>query len=150
MFVQIETTLSKSDVFPNVTSRTLPEFKPITDEQIAKASQIVKEMSKVRHGRVLNSEALRPNSVLLETPDSEQNSPLEDRKDEKCSQGGTCEFFFYCWMVGGLLDGTCGGLLKGCCHRVAKAGILGVQDSNSIDYGNEGLSYGPVINDESK
>ncbi|CAK1593265.1 unnamed protein product [Parnassius mnemosyne] len=75
---------------------------------------------------------------------------LERQDDKKCFQGGTCEFFMYCWMVGGLLDGSCGGLLKGCCHRNSKAGILGVQDSNSIDYApNEGLSYGPVINDES-
>ncbi|XP_052754250.1 plasma kallikrein isoform X2 [Galleria mellonella] len=158
MFVQTDgTTLSylkRNDyyTFPN-TTRTLPKFKPISDEQIVKINQILKELmnstnkytNKVRKGRLIDSSVSEINVNAVTTP------LKEDRQDDKrCSQGGTCEFFFYCWMVGGLLEGSCAGLLKGCCHRVAKAGILGVHDSNSIDFAsNEGLSYGPVINDES-
>ncbi|CAG9794335.1 unnamed protein product [Diatraea saccharalis] len=149
MFVQTDLRLARNDIFPNVTATTLPEFKPISDEQIEKVSRILKEMSKKRTGRLLDSSA---QEAQIKANVLKKFSQKADRQDEKkCPQGGTCEFFFYCWMVGGLLEGSCGGLLKGCCHRVAKAGILGVQDSNSIDYGpSAGLSYGPVINDESK
>ncbi|XP_049882650.1 plasma kallikrein [Pectinophora gossypiella] len=129
--------------FPNVTSTVLPKFKPISDEQMLRMSQILKDMPRL--SKPTHMPSLMPSTRkgrLLEVPSKD--------RQEGCPQGGTCEFFFYCWMVGGLLEGSCGGLLKGCCHRVAKAGILGVQDSNSIEYsGNEGLSYGPVINDES-
>ncbi|KAM3956147.1 LOW QUALITY PROTEIN: uncharacterized protein ACR2FA_009937 [Aphomia sociella] len=157
MFVQTDGTtlayIKRNDyyMFPN-TTQTLPKFKPISDEQILKINQILKELlnstnkntNNVRKGRLIDSSV---SDTKVETITTSK----EDRVDDKtCSQGGTCEFFFYCWMVGGLLEGSCGGLLKGCCHRVAKAGILGVHDSNSIDISsNEGLSYGPVINDES-
>lgn len=140
MFVQMDgLRLKRNDfLFPNSTPTELPAFKPISDEQILKINQILKDMPRGRTGRLIKGQGSKFDSTL-------------DRKEESsCSQGGTCEFFFYCWMVGGLLDGSCGSLLKGCCHRVAKAGILGVQDSNSIELPNEGLSYGPVINDESK
>lgn len=33
------------------------------------------------------------------------------------SVGGTCEFFLSCWLGGGLLEGACSGLLRGCCRR---------------------------------
>lgn len=140
MFIQTDGfRLKRNDfLFPNASSTVLPKFKPISDAQIKKVNQILKDMPK-RKGR------------LIQSIDKAQNIEQIERNEDFCTQGGSCEFFFYCWMVGGLLDGTCGGLLKGCCHRVAKAGVLGVQDSNSIDYAsNEGLSYGPVINDESK
>lgn len=143
MFIQTESLrrLSKGDdFFPNITEKVkeLPKFKPISDEQMLRVSEILHETKNPRKSRLIEAAS-----------DTDTNL---DRQDEKrCSQGGTCEFFFYCWMIGGLLDGSCGSLLKGCCHRVAKAGILGVQDSNSIEYSsNEGQSYGPVINDESK
>ncbi|XP_061726527.1 proclotting enzyme isoform X1 [Cydia pomonella] len=145
MFVQteIKRPYVKRNYISNATD-ALPKFKPITDEQMSRMRDILKDIStkpvpvysSIRKGRILSTE---PSKV---------EPQKEDRQDEKnCSQGGTCEFFFYCWMVGGLLEGSCGGLLKGCCHRVAKAGILGVQDSNSIEFSGE--SYGPVINDES-
>ncbi|XP_073964654.1 uncharacterized protein isoform X2 [Choristoneura fumiferana] len=161
MFIQTEVKrpyLKRIDSNTTLEETMLPKFKPITDEQMIRMRDILKEMpstkivpvqstnTKVRKGRVLIDSVTdqSKNVIITEKPQK------EDRQDERnCSQGGTCEFFFYCWMVGGLLDGSCGGLLKGCCHRVAKAGILGVQDSNSIDYSGEGISYGPVINDES-
>ncbi|XP_021208393.1 coagulation factor VII isoform X1 [Bombyx mori] len=133
MFVQTEGVRKSDDnsLFPNISKRNivLPEFKPITDEQMERINEIL--------------------NVPVQSKRKAKELPVTaDRRDENCPQGGSCEFFFYCWMVGGLLDGTCGGLLKGCCHRVAKAGVLGVQDSNSIEYPNEGFSYGPVVNDE--
>lgn len=214
-------------VFPNISQKVkvLPKFKPITDEQIMRVNEILRDLPirNGRRGRMINydTQSKHPNSDKFngiksnlksnvnfatindnlaadidndDIDESNMNLPTSDvnsanfaaidsdlvasdsnsasfgvkantvlkgnmlkfkpelkRRDGYCPQGGTCEFFFYCWMVGGLLDGTCGGLLKGCCHRVAKAGVLGVHDSNSIEYSpNEAPSYGPVINDESK
>ncbi len=30
---------------------------------------------------------------------------------------GSCEFFLFCWMSGGLIEGSCGGFLFACCQR---------------------------------
>ncbi|CAB3241740.1 unnamed protein product [Arctia plantaginis] len=155
MFIQTDNAqMKRADFygFPNVTNRLadLPKFKPISDEQMLKINEILNSLPSrlpKRKGRVLTP----LKTIINDIPTTTEPPTSDDRQDEKrCPQGGTCEFFFYCWMVGGLLEGSCGGVLKGCCHRVAKAGILGVQDSNNIDYVNEGLSYGPVVNDESK
>ncbi|XP_048002308.1 transmembrane protease serine 7 isoform X2 [Leguminivora glycinivorella] len=141
MFVQTEIKRPYKRNYISNSTEILPEFKPITDEQMARMRDILKDISTKT---VPVTSTIRKGRILTDSIEPQK----EDRQDEKnCSQGGTCEFFFYCWMVGGLLEGSCGGLLKGCCHRVAKAGILGVQDSNSIEFSGE--SYGPVINDES-
>lgn len=140
----------------------LPKFKPISDEQMFKITEILKEFPvkgtttpenkstknhRVRKGRVINDSKVEETKTEVTT---DKTTTTSDRNDENCSQGGTCEFFIYCWMVGGLLEGTCGGLLKGCCHRTAKSGLLGVQDVNNIDYTSNEISFGPVINDQSK
>ncbi|KAJ2938194.1 hypothetical protein O0L34_g18533 [Tuta absoluta] len=168
MFLQLEGFKRIDYYFPNITSTVLPKFKPISDEQMTRMKEILRDLPKIPKPDSIKPHTTKPYVLKASTrkgrlieatkfptaskAEAVREKTKEDRQSEKgCPQGGTCEFFFYCWMVGGLLDGTCGSLLKGCCHRVAKAGILGVQDSNSIEYnGNEGLNYGPVINDESK
>ncbi|KAF5274819.1 hypothetical protein FQR65_LT00402 [Abscondita terminalis] len=45
-----------------------------------------------------------------------QQGETRDRDDE-CAPDATCQFFLTCWMSGGLLEGPCGGLFRGCCHR---------------------------------
>ncbi|XP_037928579.1 uncharacterized protein LOC119662992 isoform X1 [Teleopsis dalmanni] len=67
-------------------------------------------------------------------------------------RGGTCEFFLTCWMSGGLLQGTCDGLLRGCCHRTAKSINLLTSDyvGDTIDLTDLPLkNYGPIKNDAS-
>ncbi|XP_055379499.1 uncharacterized protein LOC129610802 [Condylostylus longicornis] len=66
-------------------------------------------------------------------------------------QGGTCEFFLVCWMSTGLIRGTCGGILQGCCHRTAKSSNLGTSDYvNAVDLTDlPHKTYGPTINDAS-
>ncbi|XP_053675009.1 uncharacterized protein LOC128725300 [Anopheles nili] len=73
------------------------------------------------------------------------------RSELQCQhEGGTCEFFLLCWMSGGLLQGTCGGMLKGCCHRTAKSANIGIDASTAVDLTNvPALEYGPVQNDPS-
>ncbi|XP_072937538.1 uncharacterized protein [Epargyreus clarus] len=150
MFIQTNTVLPYIKRFDDTNTTVLPAFKPISDAQMTRISEILKEISTNTDTKVPDVSTKKRKGKLLHI-DNELDK-IEDVKDrhseEFCAQSGTCEFFFYCWMVGGLLEGSCGGLLKGCCHRVAKAGILGVQDSNSIEYTNE-LNYGPVINDDS-
>ncbi|XP_031640651.1 uncharacterized protein LOC116352303 isoform X2 [Contarinia nasturtii] len=63
-------------------------------------------------------------------------------------EGGSCEFFLTCWMTNGLLQGTCGGVLRGCCHRIAKSANSGANDIIDLtDLPNK--DYGPVTNDPS-
>lgn len=150
MFIQTDST---KRMFHENSS--VPDFKPISDAQIKKINEIIKELTSANKVQIISTKDKRKGRVLDNDAESSNLDVIEIKKDERletsCPQGGTCEFFFYCWMVGGLLDGSCGSLLKGCCHRVAKAGILGVQDSNSIEYSSiEGHSFGPVLNDESK
>ncbi|XP_058063045.1 uncharacterized protein LOC131212961 [Anopheles bellator] len=73
------------------------------------------------------------------------------RSELQCQhEGGTCEFFLLCWMSGGLLQGSCGGMLKGCCHRTAKSANIGIDASTAVDLTNvPTIEYGPVQNDPS-
>lgn len=68
-------------------------------------------------------------------------------------RGGTCEFFVGCWVTGGLLQGTCNGLLRGCCHRTAKSANLRTSEyvGHTIDLTDlPQKNYGPVKNDPSE
>ncbi|XP_017002644.2 uncharacterized protein [Drosophila takahashii] len=73
--------------------------------------------------------------------------------DTECQhRGGTCEFFLGCWLSGGLIQGTCDGLLRGCCHRTAKSANLGSSDfvGNAVDLTDlPQKNYGPVNNEPS-
>ncbi|XP_021962859.1 prostasin isoform X2 [Folsomia candida] len=64
----------------------------------------------------------------------------------KCSSG-SCEFFLFCWLSGGLVEKGCGGFLFACCrHNVAsqvKSGI-GYSPTEPPDVPEY---YGPVMND---
>lgn len=57
----------------------------------------------------------------------------------KCSEG-TCEFFLFCWLKGGYMEGGCGGFLFACCQRQ--------RSINSGSSRGENINYGPVVNDE--
>lgn len=67
-------------------------------------------------------------------------------------EGGTCEFFVLCWMSGGLLQGTCNGLMQGCCHRTAKSSNLGAEATGkTFDLTDlPSKDYGPIVNDASE
>ncbi|XP_037902413.1 uncharacterized protein LOC119646134 isoform X2 [Hermetia illucens] len=97
------------------------------------------------------------NEFSLQDINEDTTSTFKEKGDQVTSdiqcqhQGGTCEFFLICWMSNGLLHGTCGGLLRGCCHRTAKSANLGTSDfTNAIDLTDlPNKDYGPVINDPS-
>lgn len=66
-------------------------------------------------------------------------------------EGGTCEFFVMCWMSGGLMQGTCNGILQGCCHRTAKSSNLGEEAGKMFDLTDlPNKDFGPVVNDASE
>lgn len=86
-------------------------------------------------------------------PRQKQKGDIVDRELQCQHEGGTCEFFLICWMSKGLLQGTCDGLLRGCCHRTAKSANLGTAAdlSNTIDLTNlPNIDYGPVRNEASE
>lgn len=75
----------------------------------------------------------------------------ETRELQCQHEGGSCEFFLLCWMSSGLIQGTCGGFMRGCCHRTAKSANLGSSESNTVDLTSvKPKDYGPVINDPSE
>jgi hypothetical protein len=79
-------------------------------------------------------------------------SARRPRSEMDCQhEGGTCEFFVVCWMSGGLLQGTCNGLMQGCCHRTAKASNLGPEAGKTFDLTDlPSTDFGPVVNDASE
>lgn len=87
-------------------------------------------------------------SYLLRTSIADIATELECQH-----RGGTCEFFVHCWLTGGLLQGTCIGLLRGCCHRTAKSANILTADyaGNTIDLTDlPQKNFGPVKNDPSE
>lgn len=94
------------------------------------------------------SRQLRILSYLLRTSIADIATELECQH-----RGGTCEFFVHCWLTGGLLQGTCIGLLRGCCHRTAKSANILTADyaGNTIDLTDlPQKNFGPVKNDPSE
>lgn len=55
-------------------------------------------------------------------------------------------------MSRGLLQGTCGGILRGCCHRTAKSANIASGDiSYPVDLTDlPNKDYGPITNDPSE
>lgn len=75
------------------------------------------------------------------------------RTDRQCEHdGGQCEFFLLCWMSSGLIQGTCSGVLRGCCHRTAKSSNVGNEATNQLfnltNLPNK--DFGPVVNENSE
>lgn len=71
-------------------------------------------------------------------------------RDLQCQhEGGSCDFFLICWMSNGLLQGSCNGIMRGCCHRTAKSANSGTNDIVDLtDLPKK--DYGPVKNDASE
>lgn len=90
-------------------------------------------------------------SNYIEKKKTNQNhtGDYQDRDLQCQHEGGSCDFFLVCWMSNGLLQGSCGGILRGCCHRTAKSANLGANDIIDLtDLPNK--DYGPVRNDASE
>nr|CAD7431557.1 unnamed protein product [Timema monikensis] len=73
--------------------------------------------------------------------------------DQSMCSTGNCEFFLFCWMSAGLLEGSCGGFLYACCQR--KGGTAKKSENlqplaSSNDLQTLAADYGPVLNDPTK
>ena len=51
----------------------------------------------------------------------------------QCSTG-TCEFFLFCWLAGGLIEGSCGGFLFACCQRPDGGGRNSQAIANKVSF----------------
>ncbi|KAH8355699.1 hypothetical protein KR200_005309, partial [Drosophila serrata] len=116
----------------------------------------INELSAVQDVR--NDYSLQDLDSASEATSSPQSASTFKEKvdittDTECQhRGGTCEFFLGCWLSGGLIQGTCDGLLRGCCHRTAKSANLGSSDfiGNAVDLTDlPQKNFGPVNNEPS-
>lgn len=58
---------------------------------------------------------------------------------------GSCEFFLFCWMSGGVVEGGCGGFLMSCCNRPNLVGHKTIVVQDNVAHPD--ISWGPVRND---
>lgn len=58
---------------------------------------------------------------------------------------GSCEFFLFCWLAGGVVEGGCGGFLQSCCNRPNQVGHKTIVTQDNFAHPNQ--DWGPVIND---
>jgi len=60
---------------------------------------------------------------------------------------GSCEFFLFCWLGGGVVEGDCGGFLMSCCNRPNKVGhkTIVIQDN----FAHPEVNWGNVVSDPS-
>lgn len=61
---------------------------------------------------------------------------------------GKCEFFLFCWLSGGLIDGGCGGFLFACCSYPNQRGQRGHESYREGGGDLIPVNYGPVRNDQ--
>ncbi|ROT73483.1 Serine proteinase stubble [Penaeus vannamei] len=67
--------------------------------------------------------------------------------DQSLCYSGSCEFFLFCWLGGGLIDGGCGGFLFACCSRPNNRGQRGHESYRDDKTGFVPIDYGPIRND---
>ncbi|XP_063585561.1 uncharacterized protein LOC134762977 [Penaeus indicus] len=67
--------------------------------------------------------------------------------DQSLCYSGSCEFFLFCWLSGGLIDGGCGGFLFACCTRPNNRGQRGHESYRDDKSGFVPVDYGPIRND---
>lgn len=58
---------------------------------------------------------------------------------------GSCEFFLFCWLGGGIVEGGCGGFMMSCCNRPNTVGhkTIVLQDN----FAHPEIEWGQVTND---
>jgi len=59
---------------------------------------------------------------------------------------GSCEFFLFCWLAGGVVEGSCGGFLQTCCNRPNQVGHKTIVTQDNFAHPSQ--DWGPVINDQ--
>lgn len=100
----------------------------------------------------------RPHALPLQrnarkTPQRKRNADFSQATrrfflgDPALCYSGSCEFFLFCWLSGGLIDGGCGGFLFACCSRQNQRGQRGHESYRDESSGLIPVDYGPVRND---
>jgi len=58
---------------------------------------------------------------------------------------GSCEFFGFCWLQGGVIEGGCGGFLMACCNKPNQVGHKTIVTQDN--FAHPEVNWGPVRND---
>ncbi|XP_023337896.1 serine proteinase stubble isoform X2 [Eurytemora carolleeae] len=58
---------------------------------------------------------------------------------------GSCEFFLFCWLSGGVVEGGCGGFLMSCCNRPNQFGHKVIVEQDN--FAHPEVNWGEVRND---
>ncbi|TRY72997.1 hypothetical protein TCAL_01877, partial [Tigriopus californicus] len=86
----------------------------------------------------------RKPQVQASHPRSHPKKKIFVGDQHQCSSG-SCEFFLFCWLSGGIVEGACGGILFACCQRPHSVGaktILARDNAHRPE-----LDFGSVQND---
>ena len=105
------------DFFGELNDDTFGEFLPSASALVSK--------DEYRHGP--SPEAWNTNERFFFTlPGFRRRAPPPRDKffvgDQAQCLTGSCEFFLFCWLQGGIVEGGCGGFMMSCCNRPNKVG----------------------------
>ena len=67
--------------------------------------------------RPVPASAVRPSHFRRHPPPQSAPKPKVFVGDQHQCGVGSCEFFLFCWLGGGIVEGNCGGFLFSCCLR---------------------------------
>ena len=100
------------DFFGELNDDTFGEFLPSASALVSKDD--------FRHGP--SPDAWNTNERFFFTlPGFRRRAPPPRDKffvgDQSQCTTGTCEFFLFCWLQGGIVEGGCGGFMMSCCNR---------------------------------
>jgi len=66
--------------------------------------------------------------------------------DQSQCSTGSCEFFLFCWLGGGVVEGGCGGFLQSCCNRPNQVGAKTIVTQDN--FAHPTVNWGPIVNDQ--
>jgi len=89
----------------------------------------------------------RPKPEVVHRKRNQSPAPKAFVGDQHQCGTGSCEFFLFCWLSGGRMEGSCGGFLFACCLRPDGGGRNSEAIAEKDKARRPEVNYGPVRND---
>lgn len=106
------------DFFGDLNDDTFDEFLPSASALVSK--------DEYRHGPSPDAWSNNHERFFFTLPGFRRRAPPPRDKffvgDQAQCLTGSCEFFLFCWLQGGIVEGGCGGFMMSCCNRPNKVG----------------------------